>query len=97
MQDGMVIFNIFAGFVLLIITIRVFLLLKNKEAGDEKFTKAVDLLIAMALVSASWVTIYALFGYKKSPNGKAPIENQQIEKTNEERKSPVLFQEDVKK
>jgi hypothetical protein len=86
----MVIINIFSGFVFLVITIRVFLLLKNKESGDEKFTKAVDLLIAMALVAISWGVIYAFFGY----NTDADISKDS--NVQENKTSPVFFVEDAK-
>ena len=53
----MIIINIFSAFIILVITIKLFVIIKNKEAGDEKITKAIDLFIALILVIISWSII----------------------------------------
>lgn len=86
----MQIFNIFAAVVLLFFVIKVFLLLKNNESGDEKITKAVDLLIAILLVSVSWSIIYYIFGYETADkNSREVVDDYQKSNT-----SVVKFADD---
>ena len=87
----MQIFNIFSAFILLILVIKVFLLLKNKEIGDEKITKAFDLFIAILLVSVSWFFIYYIFGYNTKKDSREAIDDYQKSNT-----SVVKFADDKK-
>jgi hypothetical protein len=71
----MEIFSYFAGFVILVILIRLLTLFVPgaNGNGEEKVSKAIGMFIALLLVSIAWGCIYAFFGYEaKNGFGKAP-------------------------
>lgn len=85
----MIIINIFSAFIILVITIKLFVIIKNKEAGDEKITKAIDLFIALILVIISWSIINYFFGVR---DNDLETNDKLKEVENTKTSSPVRFE-----
>lgn len=85
----MIIINIFSAFIILVITIKLFVIIKNKEAGDEKISKAIDLFIALILVIISWSIINYFFGVR---DNDLETNDKFKEVENTKTSSPVRFE-----